>query len=455
MNLTCLPLCLPLCLASLWNVISFATGVQATQFGAFQSQELPTGGGVWVVDASGAGDFLDLPDAVAAASAGDLVLVRSAGTAYSGFELDGKGLTIVGQGSTQPAVVGRVRVQGLASGQAAVLRNLSLSRMATDGGVLELLDCAGGVWVEDCAVTALGVPVAGYPPPDHGLDGIVAEDCDSVVLVRVAVDGTASPVEDPAPRRGVFATRCNLSLWDSVVTGPDGHDAAGVPDCEDGFPYESNPQQGGTAVSLDDSFAFLSRCLLQGGNGGRGSCCSGCGSGPLCCWHGARDGGIGLEVWNSQASYVDTSLLGGAAGSASFCAFSTCLAAQPGHPLVGTAQAIAGTSRSLIVSSPALLGGSYTLQVNGQPGELVYAAYSSTASAVWWENLDGVQLTGLPVSLSAVGVVPITGRLSRSIPLPSLSRAGHFDRFVQSLHFLSDGSVRLGSGSALQLVSSL
>lgn len=64
----------------------------------------------WIVDWNGGGDFVDIQDAVDAASDGDLVIVR--GGIYGGFNLT-KSLTILGTPSERPDLFGPVTIAGV------------------------------------------------------------------------------------------------------------------------------------------------------------------------------------------------------------------------------------------------------------------------------------------------------------------------------------------------------
>jgi len=111
-----------------------------------RSIEMPR---TWTVNASGGADFTNLPPAVLAARSGDVLLVAPG--VYSSFTLEGKGLTILGDGGT-PTVNGRTSVLSLPADEVVVLRSLKLKNAPLGEEGLRLRDNAGAVWVEDCTV---------------------------------------------------------------------------------------------------------------------------------------------------------------------------------------------------------------------------------------------------------------------------------------------------------------
>lgn len=67
---------------------------------------------VWVVDATGAGDFVDLQAAADFAGQGDTLLVKPGD--YGGLTLVNKSLRVYGDGSSQPTLNGPVAIRALA-----------------------------------------------------------------------------------------------------------------------------------------------------------------------------------------------------------------------------------------------------------------------------------------------------------------------------------------------------
>lgn len=78
---------------------------------------------VWVVDASGGGDFLAPQAAVNAASQRDTVLIK--GGTYPGFTVSNKGIQIVAENGASVLIDGLVTVRGLPEGRDTVLAGIS------------------------------------------------------------------------------------------------------------------------------------------------------------------------------------------------------------------------------------------------------------------------------------------------------------------------------------------
>src|SRR5436190_14794847 len=125
----------------------------------------------WIVDASnGPGtNFLTISAAVAAASPGDVILVRPG--AYGEIVIVSKGLTIVGWNATQypmlipsdpfaSAIWGGLGVSGLPAGQKCVISGLSVARPTIAGGTsVGILNCAGTVVLDRIIVPNGGVNI--------------------------------------------------------------------------------------------------------------------------------------------------------------------------------------------------------------------------------------------------------------------------------------------------------
>lgn len=113
--------------------------------GALALLALPVHAGVITVDDDGGADFTDLPPAVAAAAAGDTLLVHPG--VYTSFLLSAKPLTIVGLASGQVRIYGTSRVVGIAHGDRVVLADL-------DFGALKLNDSPGLIVLDRVRVFA-------------------------------------------------------------------------------------------------------------------------------------------------------------------------------------------------------------------------------------------------------------------------------------------------------------
>ncbi len=197
---------------------------------------------VLVVDGTGAGEFTDLTQAVAASASGDVILVRP-GTYLGDVDLQGRGLTVVADAPGTVVVDGMVRVAGLSAGRFVVLSGLELR----SGFTFE--DCDGQIQVRDCVGPRHTAGVnhpgnLGFPQMGEcgiGVSSHTARNCARVVLT------------------------------DCTLTGEDGLDG-----------FDGEPGEHGLLVA--DSRVLLFDCTLMGGHGGEANWGFG---------HGAVIGGAG------------------------------------------------------------------------------------------------------------------------------------------------------------------
>lgn len=113
-----------ICLAALLSFVS-ATALAAQR--------------TWIVDAAGGNgvDFTDLPPAVAAAAAGDRIVINAAQAGYAGATVT-RGIQIVGGAGVR--LSSSLQVRGIPSGQSCTIAQLSLP-----DSYLLVLDCIGPV----------------------------------------------------------------------------------------------------------------------------------------------------------------------------------------------------------------------------------------------------------------------------------------------------------------------
>jgi hypothetical protein len=153
---------------------------------------LPT---IWIVDAQmGPGaQFADLPAAIAAAANGDTILVR-AGT-YSGFSVNGKALTLRGEGMATTRILASalgMTVEILNAGGVFVLSGLRL-----EGGLPAMIVQSSAVELLDCELVGLSGAGAGGPGLSMNLANVVAARCTftggsvSGGIVAIAGDGVS------------------------------------------------------------------------------------------------------------------------------------------------------------------------------------------------------------------------------------------------------------------------
>ncbi|MGE3172045.1 MAG: hypothetical protein AB7O97_05415 [Planctomycetota bacterium] len=151
----------------------------------------------WIVDkySRGGEDFDNLPAAVAAASAGDTILLRATGTdpVLDGYATGGisisEGLTIVGEDGGPPVITyGSWTVRNLPADQHLVLSNVLLRGVGpADLFHLDCGSCAGPITLDRVIVTAHSQMIAGMTYTSvHPWTRFV--DCDLVTFSHCTID---------------------------------------------------------------------------------------------------------------------------------------------------------------------------------------------------------------------------------------------------------------------------
>ena len=163
-------------------------------------------GTVWTVDDDGPADFISVYEALTVAGDGDVILIEDG--FYSGptHTIDGKSLTLVGDGvGVQLAGIDLV-VENLTAGQSFVLRGIDGT-----GAFLTIRNNAGTVWIED-----------GYWTWDFGstdIARITVENSTAVNLHRSRFFGAeAFSLFDPTSP-GLRASASTVNVFDTVIEG--------------------------------------------------------------------------------------------------------------------------------------------------------------------------------------------------------------------------------------------
>lgn len=223
----------------------------------------------WVVDVLGSGDFTNLPPAVAAAAAGDTILVIS----RLGLPVDwnltlAKGLTIVGVGGDQAQATGHLVIANLPANERVVLRSLQLNVLGYDVTRLTVQDCAGmvvldsvtldGAWQQPFAVPALIVANSRRVHLENSqMTGAPALRATASVVTLTGSSALGSNVVSGPGTTGIAvdAAGSRLSFADCYLVGGSNHDVGGF----------SGP--GETAVMLAGSPTTFAGTACYGGTG--------------------------------------------------------------------------------------------------------------------------------------------------------------------------------------------
>src|SRR5262245_21147749 len=315
----------------------------------------------WVVNSSGGPgvSFTDIPPAIAAAADGDILLVQP-GT-YSHFMLTGKGLRILGSGSTTTFV-------GLTTASAATtISNLPSTSFA---------------YVD-------GVRFQGYPGPSFVVE--VEGASTNVVLSDVAVLGATSATALQVEAANLWAMRCSIQGGN------------GGPSC-------FGATSGGPALlALNGALVHVSGSTLQGGNGG-GGCFTGTGG----------SGSAGAELQGgSQVWIADSIVRGGGAGCCSSAASSPCGSGGTAIYVTSSILRVSGDASSLVQ------GGQGALFIGLPPASPSgYGIATAGASAVTVHSVPVLGGCTMLATCNPGPAISGTGITLDAPPLPVLDVSG-------------------------------
>lgn len=362
-----------------------------------------------VVDANGSGSFTDIGPAIAAAQAGDVLVVLPGN--YSGFTL-GKGLTIIGYGTAH--VVGLVSVTGIPANERAALVNLEPYDLSVTG-------CLGPVILQE-------IP---------SLTSTLVSQCADVRLLEVVSFSLPTPV---APGASIQGARVEIAA--SVLSGSnpggsccsslDGGDGLVCDsgsrvhlvrsDCRGGggmdqYDASSTAGDGGYGIVTDGDLILAGgrQSTISGGEGGFDFYPSaGCwldGEGRSAVYQG------GGSVWYSGANIV---------GAYDVIPSAGCAYVQTG-PFAGpgTQQAVSPDDPTLSISGTPASGEVVTITLLAPPGATAILYFGRKPILVVDPTIRIEQLVPRTRVLN-FGTVPASGQIVLNLTIPTVWAAGQF-----------------------------
>lgn len=199
----------------------------------------------WIVDDDGGPgvDFTDIPSAIAAATAGDMILVRTG--LYGPFTID-KGVCVIADTGHHPDLEEeQATISGIPSGQTAKLAGFDMLN-------LEVTNCDGIVIIDDCRVKEAGETEA-----------LRILSCNLVGFYRseaisrdMGPDGGPSGGGGPYTNAGFFSDS-RIILSDSFLHGGDGNAM-----------YKSSGTDGEHGIIAYNCSLFVHATTVEGGRGG-------------------------------------------------------------------------------------------------------------------------------------------------------------------------------------------
>ena len=386
---------------------------------------------VWVVgDISGPSvDFLNVHNAVAWASDGDVILIRSG--SYPNVVINGKSLTLIAE------INHNVRIAGMSVRNLAVGQEVVLSRINLEGGTeagLAVKNSAGSVWVQNCVIA--GADGFGdfvfFPNHPDGYPGVELVNAGTVSLSRCVIDGGEAEhwSLSSSPGNGGHGVQVSgstqLSLHASELRGGQG----GHIDDDD---TAWDALDGGHGLAVGGGQIQVMGCVLLGGNGGVGGEDFDIFTGWAC--GNGGDGGDGIgEVFGGGGATVrvaTSTLLGGAYGPP--YPGSLCSGGFMGQPVDVTSafvQPFDADSYSLTTTGPHVEGQTIQLNVSGPPNSLglIVIGTGPTQTAVPVYAGDLLVTAPQPVLLS-LGSLPS----STQIVAPQVATVGGFRDFYSQI----------------------
>lgn len=385
--------------------------------------------GTLTVGPTGSGaDFDNVALAVAAASAGDVVLV-AAGDYVSGETLlVDKPITLLGAGADQTALVVStspleaaklpLRITGIAADQKLVVAGFSLESSQSMNGsaslMLEALDCAGPLVLSDLkgAEGASIVPGQGF---------VTLTNCGEVTLDRCTLPSVLAPDVSVAELAGLSVLDSNVQINDSNIGGMASTALGPIKTASDGSP----------GIRVAGSSVSVSRSLVRGGNGsvpflfispdvltmgGPGVLVE---SGTL----SLRGGGTSVRGGSGGAAVIGAQTVGGAGAAGVWVATGAAVStaadvailagADFGGPVTspaiagGGAQSAFAEALATLASSPKLLapGDTHTYTFGGPPGGVALSFYS-------FQQVSPFSLAGVEghVVLDPAALIPLPKR---------------------------------------------
>lgn len=381
-------------------------------------------GRVHKVDPTSASAFAEIDAAIAAAAAGDVIVVatkpRTPGIEWSNLyrpiRID-KSLAITSDNG-QDVRCWSVEIVGLAPQDHAVVRGIQFERptLLVSFGLptLAVTNCSGHVFLEDCSfqpasplVVGVGatIPAVDIAGPSSGARG-------SVTFARCTIRGVSGAnnprsVGQQQPAPGIRATDTDLALWESVVTGGDGVPA---------YPQLRLPAGPGADGMLFDGRAFLSGSVVRGGDGGDATAIT-------CSTAGNGGNGLVLVQATTLVETLACTLAGGNPGSG-------CPNGAPGAAELRGAAGLVhlpGAATSLRATSPHRVGQATTLEHQGVQGA-AFVGFASTAPGFLRTTpfVLGVHCLGGPGAGQPLyaGTYGSGGQTLLPVPLPPTGRQG-------------------------------
>jgi hypothetical protein len=409
------------------------------------SSNLVAHAAVLVVDPAN-GPFLTIQSAVNAAADGDLVLIESG--MYAGFNIDGKGVSVIVDVDANAQINGQIVVRNLPAAASLALSRLLVqgpnAQGPENGAAVRVLDCAGHVRIEVCTLrggnggSLSGCEISGHPDAAPALEVMNCSDVGVTLsslfggfapnVVKVSCDGF--PTLGGHGGQGMRITSSTVAVYDSVLTGGAGGTAWWVGgSAGDAIVARDTPS------STSFTNVFLSNVVLDGSAAGGGAvdyfCCPTPGAGGSAI---VADGGCAVR-------FLDSALLSGLSGANIWGT------ANVPAPVIeatsgATVSASSGDAKGLAIPRLLREGQTSLLTFAGNPGEACFLLLAGSMQQTYFAPLKGTLLLATPfIGPIGLGSLGPTGSIQVPIVAPALP-AG-----IDSITVELQGWVGSGPGS--------
>jgi hypothetical protein len=384
------------------------------------------------------GDFPEIQEAVDASYDGDVVLVYS-GT-YGPVVIVYHGISIVADTNAEVTVVGGFDIKNTFSYQTMVLSGLKgQCNYWDERHTLILENNQASIRIENCEW--IGNDGYSLIHTYHSHSGVRISHCEDIAIIDSNIKGGDAVDSNTGPS-ALRATDSTIAIYDSVLTGGDGGDAAN---------YAAGGGDGGAGFRCDTGLLFASGCLFQGGDGGYGADandCFGAGNGG--------DGGHGIWITTDQADawLLDNECNGGKGGQggAGWGWFPPGKPGSPGDPILaepGTVYEFPGQAHKFAIPSPIRENEIFSMNFKGIPESVTGLFVAAEPDSKLIHAFKGqflLSISPMPLFYYAGLLDPVTGELELEIRAPELDPGmASLNIYIQSIFSDPSSDVVLGT----------
>jgi len=364
---------------------------------------------VLIVDAGGAGDYLTIGDAYAAATAGDVLLIRPG--IYSGGIFDGTPVTIAAEDPALMPDITTVDLRNMPAGSRVHCMGIEIRRFRTD-------ECEASIRVEGCRVT----------------DGAIVRDSSDCVFVRCLLEGDNGGFTF-AGTKGVLAFGSRVGFYDCEVRGGRGGNADASQ-----FGHVFRAGRGGHALHATSSDIYAMNTTFEGGDGGSGLPGNNyAGPGGWGVWADAMT----MNIHMTSIPFMEGGL-GGGGGAPSL----------DGGPTNFPIDFLGLPSRELLLPSVIREVEANTWTILGRPGDRVFLASSDLGDYRYLPSAHG--LLGLafagPPTVTFLGIIDGSSQLDLPMTAPVLPMGIDSQLIDHQIFIISDDDTRILGELSPQLV---